>query len=72
MSRTLVRSDEGEDLRVAQLVEEVHLRDGALPDVAFPCPDMYVVLKRYEWSTFGNDLLSERILKDLNLKLSGF
>ena len=64
MSRALVRSDEGEDLRVAQLVEEVHLRDGALPDVAFPCPDI-CVFKLY-------DLLSERILKDLNLKLSGF
>ena len=40
VSGALERSDQGEDVRVPQLVEEVHLRDGAHADVAFPCPDM--------------------------------
>ena len=39
VSGALVGGDEGEDLRVSQLVKEVHLRDRALSDVAFPCPD---------------------------------
>ena len=39
VSGALVGGDEAEDLRVSQLVQEVHLRDRALTDVAFPCPD---------------------------------